>query len=55
MASMVRTRVASSRASNVAGRALYLRHGFAEIGLRRAYYPADAGREDAVTMEKKLS
>lgn len=43
------------RASNAAGRSLYARHGFAEIGLRRAYYPADDGREDAVTMEKKLS
>jgi len=42
------------RASNIAGRALYARHGFAEIGRRRDYYPHDAGREDAVTMEKKL-
>lgn len=43
------------RESNVAGRGLYARHGFAEIGVRRAYYPAGAVREDAVTMEKKLS
>ncbi|MBY0270287.1 MAG: ribosomal protein S18-alanine N-acetyltransferase [Burkholderiales bacterium] len=43
------------RESNAAGRALYARHGFAEIGVRRAYYPAGAVREDAVTMEKKLS
>jgi ribosomal-protein-alanine N-acetyltransferase len=43
------------RESNVAGRALYAQHGFAEIGLRRAYYPAGDRREDAVTMEKKLS
>lgn len=43
------------RASNTAGRALYARHGFAEIGSRRGYYPAGAVREDAVTMEKKLS
>lgn len=42
------------RASNAAGRALYAQHGFVEIGVRRAYYPAGAGREDAVTMEKKL-
>lgn len=42
------------RASNIAGRALYARHGFAEIGLRRDYYPGHSGREDAVTMEKKL-
>jgi len=43
------------RASNQAGRALYARHGFAEIGIRKGYYPAHDGREDAVTMEKKLA
>lgn len=44
------------RESNAAGRALYARHGFAEIGVRRGYYPAEGvAREDAVTMEKKLS
>ena len=42
------------RESNVAGRGLYAQHGFAEIGVRRGYYPAGAVREDAVTMEKKL-
>jgi ribosomal-protein-alanine N-acetyltransferase len=42
------------RASNAAGRALYAHHGFAEIGLRRGYYPHATGREDAVTMERKL-
>lgn len=42
------------RESNAAGRGLYAQHGFAEIGVRRAYYPAGAVREDAVTMEKKL-
>lgn len=42
------------RESNAAGRALYAQHGFAEIGVRRSYYPAGASREDAVTMEKKL-
>jgi [ribosomal protein S18]-alanine N-acetyltransferase len=42
------------RESNVAARALYAQHGFAEIGVRRTYYPAGAVREDAVTMEKKL-
>ena len=42
------------RASNSAGRALYARHGFAEIGIRKGYYPGHDGREDAVTMERKL-
>jgi ribosomal-protein-alanine N-acetyltransferase len=43
------------RASNRGGRALYVHHGFAEIGIRKGYYPAHDGREDAVTMEKKLA
>lgn len=43
------------RESNAAGRGLYAQHGFAEIGVRRGYYPAGAVREDAVTMEKKLA
>jgi [ribosomal protein S18]-alanine N-acetyltransferase len=51
----VHTMYLEVRSSNDAGRALYTRHGFSEIGMRRAYYPADAGRENAVTMEKKLS
>lgn len=39
------------RASNQRARQLYLRRGFAEVGLRRGYYPAGFGtREDAVLM-----
>jgi ribosomal-protein-alanine N-acetyltransferase len=38
------------RPGNVSGLALYRRHGFAEIGRRRGYYPAKAGREDAIVM-----
>jgi len=39
------------RSSNQRARSLYLMRGFAEVGLRRAYYPAAAGqREDAVVM-----
>lgn len=41
------------RASNARARALYARRGFAEVGLRRGYYPAAAGREDAVVMRWK--
>jgi ribosomal-protein-alanine N-acetyltransferase len=39
------------RRSNVAALGLYRTVGFSEIGLRRGYYPADNGREDAVVME----
>ncbi len=42
------------RPSNAAARALYACHGFAEIGVRRDYYPAGDGREDAVVMAREL-
>jgi [ribosomal protein S18]-alanine N-acetyltransferase len=47
------------RASNVRARALYRRFGFAEVGLRKAYYPPAPGRvpgtrEDAITMSLQL-
>jgi len=43
------------RASNERARALYRRRGFAEVGLRRGYYPAPAStREDAVVMSIRL-
>lgn len=35
------------RPSNVAGRHLYVACGFKRIGVRRDYYPATRGREDA--------
>lgn len=39
------------RPSNQRARSIYRRYGFAEIGLRRGYYPAGAGqREDACVM-----
>jgi len=42
------------RQSNHRARALYARRGFAEVGLRRGYYPAAGGREDAVVMRLAL-
>jgi [ribosomal protein S18]-alanine N-acetyltransferase len=42
------------RVSNAAARALYAQAGFREIGTRRGYYPAHAGREDAIVLEYKL-
>ena len=38
------------RPSNAAGLQLYARHGFQTVGLRREYYPAQAGREDALIL-----
>jgi ribosomal-protein-alanine N-acetyltransferase len=39
------------RVSNTAARALYAQAGFREIGIRRGYYPAYDGREDAIVLE----
>lgn len=38
------------RPSNAAARRLYERNGFQRIGLRRGYYPAPDGREDALIL-----
>ena len=38
------------RQGNLRAQALYRRLGFAESGVRRGYYPAAVGREDAVVM-----
>ena len=42
------------RPSNLAAIALYLRHGFRRIAVRRAYYPAHNGREDALVYSLAL-
>lgn len=63
MAALQRHALASGAASlwlevregNRRARALYRRLGFAEVGLRRGYYPAVLGREDAVVMSLPLA
>ncbi len=42
------------RLSNQAARVLYAQSGFREIGVRRAYYPASVGREDAIVLEYRV-
>lgn len=42
------------REGNTRARGLYTHLGFTECGRRRAYYPAAAGREDAILMEIPL-
>jgi ribosomal-protein-alanine N-acetyltransferase len=44
------------RASNARARQVYAARGFAEVGLRRGYYPAGKGqREDAIVMSRSLA
>jgi ribosomal-protein-alanine N-acetyltransferase len=42
------------RASNTAAQNLYSGLGFNEVGLRRGYYPAAQGREDAIVLALSL-
>ena len=35
-------------------RKLYEKEGFNELGTRRAYYPLDGGREDALILARTL-
>jgi ribosomal-protein-alanine N-acetyltransferase len=42
------------RPSNAAGLHLYERHGFQRVGVRREYYPAQGGREDALILALPL-
>ena len=42
------------RVSNAAAIALYREYGFNEIGVRRGYYPARGGREDALVMARVI-
>lgn len=42
------------RSSNASARSLYARAGFRELRVRRDYYPAESGREDAILMGMDL-
>ena len=43
------------RRSNEHAQELYKSEGFHELGVRKAYYPADNGREDAIILAKYIS
>lgn len=43
------------RVGNAGARALYEQLGFTQAGVRRGYYPAPGGREDAIVMGLDLS
>ena len=42
------------RPSNEAGQRLYAGYGFKQVGVRRSYYPARRGREDALVLSLAL-
>ena len=42
------------RPSNAGAQALYTRFGFRKVAVRRGYYPAQAGREDALVLTLPL-
>jgi ribosomal-protein-alanine N-acetyltransferase len=43
------------RPSNLAAQALYRRFGFRKVAMRRDYYPAEKGREDALVLSLDLA
>lgn len=43
------------RPSNVRAKALYERQGFVQVGVRKHYYPAPEGREDALVMRRDIA
>lgn len=43
------------RSSNTAAIALYHSSGFVDLAVRRGYYPARGGREDALIMKRELT
>jgi ribosomal-protein-alanine N-acetyltransferase len=43
------------RRSNSGAQDLYRSEGFHELGVRKAYYPAEGGREDAIILAKYLN
>ena len=42
------------RLSNAAAQSLYASEGFSKVGVRKAYYPAKGGREDAIVLRRAL-
>ena len=48
------TAVLEVRPSNGAALALYRGAGFSEVGMRKGYYPAARGREDALILAREL-
>lgn len=50
----MRTMLLEVRPSNIAALDLYASLGFSQIGLRKNYYPATGGREDAMVLARRV-
>ena len=50
-----RTLLLEVRPSNASALSLYQQYGFKQIGVRRDYYPAEHGREDALVLTRELT
>lgn len=50
----MRTMLLEVRPSNIAALDLYSSLGFSQIGLRKNYYPATGGREDAMVLARRV-
>ncbi|WP_301103130.1 ribosomal protein S18-alanine N-acetyltransferase [Propionivibrio sp.] len=55
LAAGAKTLLLEVRPSNTKALAMYQHFGFGEIGVRRGYYPADGGREDALVLTHPLA
>lgn len=55
LAGGARTLLLEVRPSNAKALAMYRHFGFAQIGVRRGYYPAEGGREDALVLTHPLA
>lgn len=53
-AANVRNALLEVRVSNIPAFRLYHKLGFNEIGMRKGYYPARGGREDALVLAREL-
>lgn len=55
LAGGAKTLLLEVRPSNAKALAMYRQFGFQQIGVRRGYYPADGGREDALVLTHALA
>jgi ribosomal-protein-alanine N-acetyltransferase len=55
LAGGAKTLLLEVRPSNIQALSMYRHFGFAQVGVRRGYYPAEGGREDALVLTHALA